>query len=528
MKLNRIKIVSSLMWVLILFSILQLISGASFFSSLSDSKNNIKQLQNIRNEQYVLNETFVALIQARLDINHAVVLYLRQNREKSYDEDIESLVDHAQKAIQESDTQWKTYEQLTQEGSRNISELETYRASYRNALAELVQFIKTGDMEAAIEQPTQGYQERFESEYVRFDTLVNQMYQEEIHHTETSRDKALIITLLITLVWIIMLLIIWLGIRAIIVQPLAKIISAIRFIADGKLAVSIDVLGHNEMGKLADALREMQEKLSLTVANVRNSADIIFTSADEITHGNNELSSRTEQQAASLEQTAASMEQLTTSVKQNAESAAHANRFSLSTIEVTGRGQQAVNDVQATMDDITESSRKISDMTRLIDDIAFQTNILALNAAVEAARAGEQGRGFAVVAREVRQLAHNSARAAREIEQLVSESVGKVGMGSAKAELAGETMMEIHNAVVHVSSLMNEIAQMSEEQSRGITQINQAVEEMNTMTQMNAVLVEESSGAAERLEQQAHTLMASVALFHSLRCDVKGTVPDVV
>ena len=233
----------------------------------------------------------------------------------------------------------------------------------------------------------------------------------------------------------------------------------------------------------------MQQELARTVSTVRDGADAIYTGASEIAVGNNDLSSRTEEQAASLEQTAASMEQLTATVKQNAENARQASQLALNASETAQQGGKVVDGVVKTMSDIAGSSKKIADITSVIDGIAFQTNILALNAAVEAARAGEQGRGFAVVAGEVRSLAQRSAQAAKEIKSLIEDSVNRVNAGSQLVGTAGETMSDIVNAVTRVTDIMGEIASASDEQSRGIDQVGQAVTEMDRVTQQNLSLI---------------------------------------
>jgi len=267
------------------------------------------------------------------------------------------------------------------------------------------------------------------------------------------------------------------------------------------------------MGQLAESLRQMQKELARTVGEVRNSASAIYSGASGITTGSSDLSSRTEQQAASLEETAASMEELTSTVKQNADNARQASQLAQTASETARRGGDVVENVVTTMHDIAGSSQKIADITGVIDGIAFQTNILALNAAVEAARAGEQGRGFAVVASEVRNLAQRSAQAAKEIKQLIDDSVEKVGTGSQQVENAGATMREIVNAVTQVNDIMGEIASASEEQSLGIDQVGLAVSEMDKVTQQNAALVQESAAAAAALEDQAKRLTNAVSIF---------------
>jgi len=235
--------------------------------------------------------------------------------------------------------------------------------------------------------------------------------------------------------------------------------------------------------------------------------------AAEIAAGNTDLSSRTEQQAAAVEETAASMEQLSSTVKQNAENAHHASKLASEASQTATRGGKQVGDVVVTMQQISGSSKRIAEITSVINGIAFQTNILALNAAVEAARAGEQGRGFSVVASEVRSLAQRSAQAAKEIEGLIAESVERVNTGAKLVENTGRTMQDIVQSVTNVRDIMGEIASASDEQSRGIAQISQAIVEMDSTTQQNAALVEQSAAAADSLEDQSRVLTNAVSVF---------------
>ncbi|MGE4439839.1 methyl-accepting chemotaxis protein [Achromobacter sp.] len=298
-----------------------------------------------------------------------------------------------------------------------------------------------------------------------------------------------------------------------VLRPLRVVGESFDRIAGGDLTTRVEVHSTNEIGTLMAAVKRMQESLARTVATVRRGVDEITVGSREISAGNTDLSSRTEEQAASLEETAASMEELASTVKQNADNARQANQLAASASDVAERGGSAVAEVVNTMQGISASSRKISEIVSVIDGIAFQTNILALNAAVEAARAGEQGKGFAVVAGEVRSLAQRSAQAAKEIKGLIEDSVGKVGAGSQQVERAGATMQEIVASVKRVTDIMGEISAASEEQSSGIDQVNRAVSQMDEVTQQNAALVEEAAAAAGSLQEQAQRLAEAVAVF---------------
>jgi methyl-accepting chemotaxis protein len=284
-------------------------------------------------------------------------------------------------------------------------------------------------------------------------------------------------------------------------------------IAAGKLGHGIQVKGTDELANLLDALRTMDQRLVEIVAEVRQGSDAVSTAAQQIARGNDDLSQRTQEQASSLEETASSMEEMTSTVKQNAENASHANQLARGAREQAERGGEVAAQAVTAMREINTSSRKISDIVSLIDEIAFQTNLLALNAAVEAARAGEQGRGFAVVATEVRNLAQRSAGAAKEIKLLINDSAEKVRTGSELVDQSGKALSDIVDSVKKVTDIVAEIAAASQEQSAGIDQVNNAVSQMDEMTQQNAALVEEASAAARAMHEQANELTNQVGFF---------------
>jgi len=299
-----------------------------------------------------------------------------------------------------------------------------------------------------------------------------------------------------------------------IVRPIRQAVEVAEKVAGGDLTQHIDASGTCETGALLRALRNMNDSLVAIVAQVRSGTDTIATASAEISAGNMDLSSRTEQQAGSLGTTASTVEELTGTVRQNADNARQASQLSIAASEIATQGGAVVDQVVQTMGAINDSSKKIVDIISVIDGIAFQTNILALNAAVEAARAGEQGRGFAVVAGEVRTLAQRSAAAAKEIKALIVDSVSKVEDGTKLVDQAGMTMSEVVDSIRKVSDIVAEIASASGEQSTGIEQVNNAIADMDSSTQHNAALVEESAAAATALRDQADKLAEVVALFH--------------
>jgi methyl-accepting chemotaxis protein len=295
-------------------------------------------------------------------------------------------------------------------------------------------------------------------------------------------------------------------------------------IANGDLAVSIDTNG-NDKDSLLYEMKEMRNSLVDIVGQVRSGTETIGTASREIAAGNLDLSARTEMQASSLEKTASAMEELTSTVKQNADNAREANQLASAASDVAIKGGKVVSEVVNTMSSIDASAKKIVDIIGVIDGIAFQTNILALNAAVEAARAGEQGRGFAVVASEVRNLAQRSAGAAKEIKMLIDDSVEKVGAGTKLVGQAGVTMDEVVASVRRVTDIMSEIANASQEQSAGIEQVNMSIIEMDSMTQQNAALVEESAAAAQSLQDQAAELSRVVSIFKLVEGEERVAAP---
>ena len=405
----------------------------------------------------------------------------------------------------------------SQEGKSALAKVVDARSKYLPVLNEYLE-LANGGQNADAKVMLMGSVRKAQTAY--FDALDALLYSQDLLLDESTDATLAAANSMVVTIWAAMatalgvaiLMGLWI-IRSI-TRPINQAVQISRAVAGGDLSMQFDVQGKNETAQLLKALKEMQISLIRVVHKIREGSDGVATASTEIAQADMDLSARTESQASSLEQTAASMEQLSATVKQNADSARQANQLALNASKVAIQGGEVVGLVVDTMRGINDASRKIGDIIQVIDGIAFQTNILALNAAVEAARAGEQGRGFAVVASEVRSLAGRSADAAKEIKQLINTSVERVEQGSQLVDQAGCTMTEVVSSIKRVTDLMGEISAASSEQSLGVSQVGEAVAQMDQVTQQNAALVEEMAAAASSLKSQAQELVQTVSVFN--------------
>ncbi|MCW6600017.1 methyl-accepting chemotaxis protein [Yersinia ruckeri] len=522
---ERLKISQGLMGVLALFCIIQIFSGSWSILDASGTNDRLTQISLGFNQIMAMDNAYASVTEIREEVLKDALMLATQPQDAKARQSLGEL----RQNLTEVDQQMEKFYQLSQSNQNEIERTKNVKSLYEKARGDLLQLIISLENNDLVKFQSIMHNRSSTHFMSALDDasvyVANSIITPAANAAQVSYRQMLPLSLSFMFVFIVLTGAVLVWIRKYVLNKINQVIDYQAAIAHGNLSIEIDANGNNEIGKLMQGLKHMRDELANTVSAVRAGTQNIYTGVQEIAAGNSDLSSRTEEQASSLEETAASMEQLSATVKNNSDSANAATSLVKRASNSAVNGGEITRKMVITMSDIADSSRKIGDITSVIDGIAFQTNILALNAAVEAARAGEQGRGFAVVAGEVRNLAQRSAQAAKEIKTLIDASVLRVDQGNDLVENVSGAMTEIVTAIGQVTETMQEISNASEEQSRGITQIAQAVNEMDKVTQQNAALVEQSASAASALEDQADRLNQTVAIF---KLAASGSAPEKI
>lgn len=512
------KLVSSFM-VLTLFLMLASIFGYIGIKKLSGLMDRMFE------GHYVVSVT-VAGLKAEMNMARALLLTMMNEKDKEKRDDIKKKLDEEIRTYINGGFEKLNASKADTKVKASFKELQETWGVFRDIRdKEIIPLIYAGKIDEAKALGLGAQQDRYKKIMSMMDGVIKTETEEAQKAQKEGKDMAqtgALLFMAISLLALAASVAIAIYISNNIASRVKEVAGAAETIAKGDLRKEVNVIGGDEIGSMAASFREMQKNLLRTVSQVREASSQVSTAAEQLSQGNQDFSQRITEQAASVEETASTMEEMASAVKQNADSAREANKLAAEARKSAEGGGNVMGNMIMAMDEINKSSKKISEIIDVIDEIAFQTNILALNAAVEAARAGEQGRGFAVVAVEVRNLAQRSATAAKEISALIKDSVQKVGDGQQLANASKATLDEIITHVKRVADLVGEISAASQEQANGVEQVNKAISQMDQVTQQNASLVEEASATAEEMSAESKQLLELVGFFKTDESETEG------
>jgi len=513
--MRNIKVRTSLLAVLVLFAAMIVMGGAAGVLALHSANSSAQRLHEIASQTRLVNDGYKDSTRTRSALVRAYAALKEHNDPAARDAALQS----AKRTFDFSAKETVAFQNAPRfDGLDDALKQDLVNASTHLAdcLQRATDALRSGDTAAYAtinDRDVTLAGQVYSANVEKFQRLADQLDETTLEQGNAHYQWIVVLVCAGVAIGLLVTVATHFALRRVVTQPLGEAVQWLDRIASNDLGGRVPERGGNEIGQLFASMSRMQTGLKRTVSGVRGSSDAIHTAAREIAAGNLDLSSRTEQQSAALEETAASMEELTATVKQNAENASEASTLADGAAGLAQRGGDAVDRAVQMMGVISASSKKIADITGIIDGIAFQTNILALNAAVESARAGEHGRGFAVVAGEVRTLAQRSAGAAREIKALIGASIEDVKSGNELVGNVGQTMNEIVRSIRGVAGIMSDITTATAEQRMGIEQVGQAVSQMDQVTQQNAALVEQAAAAAHALEEQAQSMREAMAVF---------------
>ncbi|WP_259672917.1 methyl-accepting chemotaxis protein [Providencia rettgeri] len=509
---------TTLVWLISGLLIVLLLSTCWFlFSSLKQYQTTLTKLDTIYNEQTELNNTWQSLLQARNTLNRASSRHLLIiNKMKTSNTDIDSLIEFYHKKMVETDSYWKAFSSSSlYKNSEAYSELEKAYKELYAALNELSVFLVQGKTYDFLNQPTQGFQDTFEKNYINYHQQLNANYHDIAVASEQLYKQSIIGLIVIMTIITLVTLFIRFILQFFFIRPLNQVIDGIEKVSQGILYHSFDNRGLFEIKLLKQHVSNMQSKLVDIVTNIYDNTHHIKVELSDITQMNHDLSIRADQQAAAIVETAASVEELDSSFKLNTANTNQSCQLMSATSVTIEKSNELISDVVENMDDIVDFSKEISKITSTIDNIAFQTNLLALNAAVEAARVGEHGKGFAVVANEVRELSISCTQASKEIKLLINNSNDKINHCFQLAADANDNIVSIAQDTSNINEMIQSVALASNEQTHGVSQIHLAINELDSTTQANASMTRELQSSLKALESQSDLLEEIISIFHT-------------